>query len=235
TMIRCVLLAIIHFAAGCLYGAGILFRDPHESGPLGLVYVIPLSLSMTLFYTWTLSAIIGTTQLLADRQQSYKLAMYNKLWRLLLVCLALLFAFFVLNILHTVFYNLVSVAARSWKWRWFWTDGWLNIEYFVGLSVILYWWRPTSQNYRYSLEELAGDEQEAIDRDAATAHDSFDNPRMGENLELDDLGISTGMPKPVPISGDDVRFVIHEDELGFGSDDDDEDEHHRQIKPAAQG
>ncbi|KAJ2028054.1 hypothetical protein IWW57_002337, partial [Coemansia sp. S610] len=90
-------------------------------------------------------------------------------------------------------------------------------------------------NYRYSLEELAGDEQEAIDRDAATAHDSFDNPRMGENLELDDLGISTGMPKPVPISGDDVRFVIHEDELGFGSDDDDEDEHHRQIKPAAQG
>ncbi|KAJ2337693.1 hypothetical protein GGI00_000056 [Coemansia sp. RSA 2681] len=231
TMIRCIMLAIVHFFAGCLYGAGILFRDPHESGPLGLVYVIPLSLSMTLFYTWTLSAIIGTTQLLADRQQTYKLAMYNKLWRLLLVCLVLLFAFFVLNILHTVFYNLVSVAARSWKWRWFWTDGWLNIEYFVGLSVILYWWRPTLQNYRYGLEELAGDEQEATDRDEAADHDSFDNPRMGENLELDDLGMATAMPKPASISGDDVRFVIHEDELGFGSDDEDEDEPPRQIKP----
>ncbi|KAJ2766050.1 hypothetical protein IWQ57_004531, partial [Coemansia nantahalensis] len=27
-MIRCVLLAIVHFFAGCLYGAGLLFRDP---------------------------------------------------------------------------------------------------------------------------------------------------------------------------------------------------------------
>ncbi|KAJ2814347.1 hypothetical protein IWW50_007159, partial [Coemansia erecta] len=48
TMIRCVLLAIVHFTAGCLYGAGILFRDPHESGPLGLIYVIPLSMSLSL-------------------------------------------------------------------------------------------------------------------------------------------------------------------------------------------
>ncbi|KAJ2009654.1 hypothetical protein GGI04_000226 [Coemansia thaxteri] len=230
TMIRCILLTMVHFAAGCLYGAGIFFRDPHESGPLGLVYVIPLSLSMTMFYTWTLSAIIGTTQLLADRQQSYKLAMYNKLWRLLLVCLVLLFAFFVLNILHTIFYNLVNIAARSWKWRWFWTDGWLNIEYFFGLSIILYWWRPTLQNYRYSLEELAGDEQEAMDRDEAVGRDSFDNPRMGENLELDDLGIAMPAGKAPSISGDDALFVIHEDELGFGSDEDDGSEHQHYTK-----
>ncbi|KAJ1851408.1 hypothetical protein LPJ57_007838 [Coemansia sp. RSA 486] len=227
-MIRCILLAIVHFSAGCLYGAGILFRDPHDSGPLGLIYVVPLSLSMTLFYTWTLSAIINTTQVLIERQQTYKLSMYNKLWRLLIVCLILLFAFFVFNILHTVFYERLSVAAQSWKWRWFWTDGWLNIEYFVALSIILYWWRPTSQNYRYSLEEIAGDELDAMAREHANdARDSFDNPRMGENLELNDLDPAANKKtgRASSFSGDDVHFVINNDDVDFSSDDENERPH----------
>ncbi|KAJ2700836.1 hypothetical protein FB645_004842 [Coemansia sp. IMI 203386] len=228
TMIRCILLAIVHFSAGCLYGAGILFRDPHDSGPLGLIYVVPLSLSMTLFYTWTLSAIINTTQVLIERQQTYKLSMYNKLWRLLIVCLILLFVFFVFNILHTVFYERLSVAAQSWKWRWFWTDGWLNIEYFVALSIILYWWRPTSQNYRYSLEEIAGDELDAMAREHANdVRDSFDNPRMGENLELNDLDPAANKKtgRASSFSGDDVHFVINNDDVDFSSDDENERPH----------
>ncbi|KAJ1661790.1 hypothetical protein EV178_006399 [Coemansia sp. RSA 1646] len=231
TMIRCILLTMVHFSAGCLYSAGILFRDPQESGPLGLVYVIPLSLSMTLFYVWILSAIINTTHLLIERQQSYKLAMYNNLWRLLLVCLVLLFAFFVLNILHTIFYSHISIAARSWKWLWFWTDGWLNFEYFTALCIILYWWRPTSQNYRYSLEELAGDEDEALEREQATdEHDSFDNPRMGENLELEDMSATAIKDRRVSNSASDVQFVINEDDLEFNSDDSDSiDNHHHAI------
>ncbi|KAJ2178544.1 hypothetical protein GGF45_002804, partial [Coemansia sp. RSA 551] len=102
-------------------------------------------------------------------------------------------------------------------WLWFWTDGWLNLEYFVALCIILYWWRPTMENYRYGLEELAGDEIEAAEREQAFIdHDSFDNPRMGENLELDDMG---EMPKPrsASVSGDAVQFVINDD-------DDDEDD-----------
>ncbi|KAJ2549972.1 hypothetical protein EV175_004242 [Coemansia sp. RSA 1933] len=223
TMIRCILLAMVHFSAGCLYGAGILFRDPQESGPLGLVYVIPLSVSMTLFYVWILSAIINTTHLLIERQQSYKLAMYNNLWRLLLACLVLLMAFFVLNILHTIFYSHISIAARSWRWLWFWTDGWLNFEYFAALCIILYWWRPTSQNYRYSLEELAGDEDEALEREQVVGeHDSFDNPRMGENLELDDMSATAIKDRHVS----DVQFVINEDDLEFNSDDSDSSDTH---------
>ncbi|ORX68640.1 transmembrane receptor, partial [Linderina pennispora] len=164
-MIRCTLLAGAHFGAGCLYGAGIVFRDPHDAGPLGLVYVVPLSFTMTLFYVWTLSAIIATTHMLIDRQQSYKLAMYNRLWRLLMLSLILLFVYFVLNVMYTVFYSRPELADRTWKWRWFWTDGWLNLEYFAVLATILFWWRPTTQNYRFGLEELAGDEEEAMQRD----------------------------------------------------------------------
>ncbi|KAJ1896917.1 hypothetical protein LPJ66_003695 [Kickxella alabastrina] len=246
TMIRCILLAIVHFSAGCLYSAGILFRDPHESGPLGMIYVIPLSLSMTMFYTWILSGIINTTHLLIERQQSYKLAMYNRLWRLLLLCLVLLFVYFVLNVLHTVFYDRLGVASRSWKWRWFWTDGWLNLEYFAALCTILYWWRPTSQNYRYSLEELAGDEQAAMERDQnGGGHDSFDNPRMGEDLELGELGgsVAKNDNRKSSFSADDVQFVINNDEFESGSDsednnndrDEDSDGNHiRRDQPASQ-
>lgn len=219
TMSRCILLAIVHFAAGCLYGAGLLFRDPHASGPLGLIYVMPLSVTISFFYSWTLSAIINTTRLLAERQQSYKLAMYNRLWRLLLVCMILLIVFFVLNILHTVFYDQPHFAAGVWKWRWFWTDGWLNIEFFGALCAVLYWWRPTMQNYRYSLEELAGDENQAAARDEALEDndDSFDNPRMGENLEMEDFGSTTAKPAS-PSGPGPATFVIHEEELGYNSD-----------------
>ncbi|KAJ2162745.1 hypothetical protein GGF46_000470 [Coemansia sp. RSA 552] len=221
TMIRCVLLAIVHFFAGCLYGAGLLFRDPQEVGPLSLIYVIPLSASLALFYIWTMSAIISTTNLLIERQQHYKLAMYNRLWRLLLLCLVLLFAFFVLNIVYTFSFTRIGVAASSWRWLWFWTDGWVNLEYFVALCVILFWWRPTNENYRYSLEELAGDEEEAAEREQAAGRDSYNNPRMGENLELDDLGgVTAAKGNATPIPGDNFQFVIDDDD----DDEDDEDE-----------
>ncbi|KAJ1935338.1 hypothetical protein FBU59_005418 [Linderina macrospora] len=227
-MVRCILLAAVHFAAGCLYGAGIVFRDPHDSGPLGLIYVVPLSFTMTLFYVWTLSAIIGTTHLLIERQQSYKLNMYNRLWRLLMLSLVLLFVYFVLNVMYTVFYSRPVLAASTWKWRWFWTDGWLNLEYFAVLATILFWWRPTTQNYRFGLEELAGNEEEAMERDQHDERDSFDNPRMGENLELDVIAHPN---KGVPVSGDDVQFVVDDDE--FNSDDD-EDAPHLTEAAAAQ-
>ncbi|KAJ2817254.1 hypothetical protein IWW50_006231 [Coemansia erecta] len=167
-----------------------------------------------------MSSMITTINLLAERQQTYKLAMYTRLWRLLLVCLVLLFGFFVLNIVYTLSYSRIQVAARSWRWLWFWTDGWLNLEYFVALCVILYWWRPTLENYRYSLEELAGDESEAAEREQAFMdHDSFDNPRMGENLEMDDFSNSAAKDRSASISGDIVQFVINDD------DDDEDDEH----------
>ncbi|KAJ2804469.1 hypothetical protein H4R20_002498 [Coemansia guatemalensis] len=213
TMIRCVLLAIVHFFAGGLYGAALLFRDPLQPGPIGLIYVIPLSITLALFYIWTLSAIISTTHFLSERQQSFKLAMYNRLWHLLLVCLVLLFLFFILNILFTLSYSRLGFAAKTWRWLWFWTDGWLNLEYFAALCIILYWWRPTLENHRYGLEELAGNEDEAAERELNFGHDSFDGPHMGENLELDELGSGPAKPGPTSISGDDVQFVISDEDI----------------------
>ncbi|PIA16275.1 hypothetical protein COEREDRAFT_81261 [Coemansia reversa NRRL 1564] len=219
TMIRCALLAIVHFFAGGLYGAALLFRDPLQPGPIGLFYVIPLSITLALFYIWTLSAIISTTHLLSERQQSFKLAMYNRLWHLLLVCLVLLFLFFILNIMFTLSYSRLGFAANTWKWLWFWTDGWLNLEYFAALSIILYWWRPTLENHRYGLDELAGNEDEAAERELNFSHGSFDGPHMGENLELDELGSGVLNPGPKSISGDDIQFVISdEDNDGDGDE-----------------
>ncbi|KAJ2077646.1 hypothetical protein H4R24_005004 [Coemansia sp. RSA 988] len=222
TMIRCVLLAIVHFFAGGLYGAALLFRDPLQPGPIGLIYVIPLSITLALFYMWILSSIISTTRLLSERQQSFKLAMYNRLWYLLLVCLILLLLFFILNIMFTLSYSRLSFAANSWRWLWFWTDGWLNLEYFAALCIILYWWRPTLENRRYGLEELAGNEDEAAEREINFGHDSFDAPHMGEHLELDELGHESAKTSPASISGDDVQFVISDE----GNDDDDDGSHH---------
>ncbi|KAJ2603217.1 hypothetical protein EV177_006720 [Coemansia sp. RSA 1804] len=84
-------------------------------------------------------------------------------------------------------------------------------------------------NYRYSLEELAGDEDEALEREQTTgAHDSFDNPRMGENLELEDMSASSIKDRRVPNTSD-VQFVINEDDLEFTSDNSDIDDNDNPV------
>ncbi|KAJ2749072.1 hypothetical protein H4S06_004743, partial [Coemansia sp. BCRC 34490] len=84
-------------------------------------------------------------------------------------------------------------------------------------------------NYRYSLEELAGDEDEALEREQTTgAHDSFDNPRMGENLELEDMPASSIKDRRVPNTSD-VQFVINEDDLEFTSDNSDIDDNDNPV------
>ncbi|KAJ2852627.1 hypothetical protein GGI22_005161, partial [Coemansia erecta] len=82
----------------------------------------------------------------------------------------------------------------------------------------------------YSLEELAGDEDEALEREQiADDHDSFDNPRMGENLELEDMSASAIKDRHVSDLGNDAQFVINEDDLEFNSDDSDSIDNHHPV------
>jgi hypothetical protein len=47
---------------------------------------------------------------------------------------------------------------NQWKWRWILLDGALNIIYLVIFIAIVILWRPTENNQRYGLQQLASED-----------------------------------------------------------------------------
>ncbi|KAI8391629.1 lung seven transmembrane receptor-domain-containing protein [Radiomyces spectabilis] len=161
-MKRCAILAATHFFFAVVYSLGTMLLDPESAGYLVLLVVFPLAITMTAFYVWTLSSITSTLATLELRQQHVKALMYRRLYRLLVFSVLMVIVIFILNMLNFSDRTVEDWAARNWKRRWFMLDGWLNILYFTVFFVIVILWRPTSNNSRYGLEQLAQDEEEAL-------------------------------------------------------------------------
>ncbi|CAG8574521.1 11661_t:CDS:2 [Paraglomus brasilianum] len=149
TMNKCRALAGAHFVFGIIYSAGVLGLDSDTAGPLVLVVILPLALTMTAFYVWTLQSLTHTIQTLEIRKQTVKSLMYRRLYRLLVFSVAILGVFFIVNMLNYIHHNDFEWPARYWHYKWFLLDGWLNILYLVVFLVIIILWRPTKNNKRY--------------------------------------------------------------------------------------
>ncbi|PWA01684.1 hypothetical protein BB558_002188 [Smittium angustum] len=164
TMKKCVALLVLHFISGCIYGTSVAFRDQNELNDMSLFVVLPISIFTTIYYVWTMKAVLATTHILETRRQSYKLDMFNKMWKLLMFNIVAFTMFIVLNIIQVSLFSNGDYIVSTWKWRWLMIDGWLNFQFFITFVVVLWWWRPTSNNHRYGLEQLAHDEGDAWER-----------------------------------------------------------------------
>ncbi|CEG67577.1 hypothetical protein RMATCC62417_03986 [Rhizopus microsporus] len=163
TMRYCIILACTHFACGVVYTLGTMLLSPETAGYLILLVIFPLSITMTIFYVWTLNSITGTIRDLEIRKQHVKVLMYKRLYRLLVFSVFAVVVIFILNMFAYSTNVDFEWAAKSWKYRWFMLDGLLNILYFVVFFVIVVLWRPTSNNARYGLMQISQDEEEALD------------------------------------------------------------------------
>ncbi|KAJ9067763.1 hypothetical protein DSO57_1035938 [Entomophthora muscae] len=192
TMIRCQLLTLAHFICVCLYTTGSLLTDPDQVGPSVLLFILPLSLTMTTFYVWIMQAMSATIVVLEQRQQQSKLRMYKSLRYAIIGSIALLLAFFVVNLLFFHKSDDRDFNYNQWQIRWFLIDGWVAILFFAIFTAIMWLWRPTSNNQKLGLLELAQDE--------ATA-DALDLEVRGPD-QADFV-----MPKdPLPFSDDGVNI-----------------------------
>ncbi|KAI9155855.1 hypothetical protein H9P43_008965 [Blastocladiella emersonii ATCC 22665] len=179
-MRRCQTLALVHLVFGALYTGFTLKQSEHKG--LGiLLVVLPLAITLTVFYVWTLTALTATTQHLQLRRQHFKLQMYSALWRLLFFAGLNLVLYFIVNTVWFSKRDDVVFIARWWRWRWFVVDGWLNALYSVSMLVVAWMWRPTSNNARYGLEELVSDPLE--DEFELDAPDMFDPDRFAPGAQ----------------------------------------------------
>ncbi len=93
------MLSLAQFLFGVIYSAGTMSPVDDVSAMIVLMVVVPLALTMTSFYIWTLQSLTSTIATLNLRRQTEKVKMYTRLWRLLAFSLAVLCAFFVINTL----------------------------------------------------------------------------------------------------------------------------------------
>ncbi|KAJ1508516.1 hypothetical protein HMI55_000345 [Coelomomyces lativittatus] len=155
-MWKCQLLTAVHFFIGSIYAAMNL-KDPRQQKFPILLIVIPLAMTMTVFYAWTLSSLTATTQHLETRRQHFKLQMYQRLWHILLFAGINLLIFFIFQSIWFAKASDVVFLIHWWRWRWMITDGWTNVLYTVCMLAICYLWRPTTNNARYGLEQVLSD------------------------------------------------------------------------------
>lgn len=162
-MKKCIILACTHFFFGVIYTLGTMLLSPETAGLLILLVIFPLSITMTIFYVWTLNSITNTIRDLELRKQHVKVVMYKRLYKLLLFSVIAVIAIFILNMLAFSGRMAIDWAAKNWKYRWIMLDGLLNVLYFAVFLIIVILWRPTSNNSRYGLMQISQDEEEALD------------------------------------------------------------------------
>ncbi|ORX55422.1 hypothetical protein BCR36DRAFT_281556 [Piromyces finnis] len=164
TMKKVQLLTLVHFIFGVLYAIGLMVVSEITEFVV-LFFVFPLSAAMTIFYVWTLAALTNSIRKLEQRQQEAKLNMFLNLRRILIICVILIFVFFVASSFNFMGNQDIQWIVDHWSSRWFWLDGFLNLIYLFGYSSIIFLWRPTANNQRYGLDQLPSDDVDEIDLD----------------------------------------------------------------------
>ncbi|KAJ1966886.1 hypothetical protein IWQ62_002190 [Dispira parvispora] len=239
TMRKCQILAVVHFIFSCIYALATVGRlGNNDTEMIGVLAILPLAVTMGTFYMWTLIALSRTVRFLHQRRQNFKLAMYRNLWRLLLVCAILILVLVAVNIANFAFRTDPRWVVYRWQVRWLLFDGWLTVIYTFAFFVILFLWRPTPHNYRYGLEELAGDEVDANAREADFS------PTSSPTFAAADFHASTLRADRVsrePATGEDDLATSVDPAIALrqmaspsrfneflGEDDDIDDDHHRE-------
>ncbi|KAG0248772.1 hypothetical protein BG011_009926 [Mortierella polycephala] len=214
TMKKVIVLSLAHFLFGIIYSAGTMSPVEDVSAMIVLMVVVPLALTMTSFYIWTLQSLTSTIATLNLRRQTEKVKMYTRLRHLLVFSLTALCGFFVINTFNFMNMNDENWPAAHWRIKWFLLDGWLNILYLIVFTIIVILWRPTANNKRYGIDQL-----ETEDFDENDEHADHNNARAAEAMGL------TGM-KLRPQRRD---YEMDDDEVAMfdiGEEEDEEDEDH---------
>lgn len=95
----CIAFATAHFIAGVIYSAGSLLIQDID-GVSALMITLPLSIMITVFYSWTLSALTKTVQTLKEARQNVKLIMYQRVTLILGISVFIVAFSLVINVVR---------------------------------------------------------------------------------------------------------------------------------------
>ncbi|KAL0951511.1 hypothetical protein HGRIS_008196 [Hohenbuehelia grisea] len=229
TMLRCQILAGAHFIFGILYAVGIVELELESTSALILLlFVIPLAFTLSGFLLWIMYSLSATIAQLRARKQRYKLRMFERLNKILLMIVIVVMIFFVVSSMSFSGRLAEDYAAKSWRYRWWLLDGWLALLYLVAFAAIAYLWRPSENNRRYVMsDEIAQDEEDAEDYDLEALEHRHTRLRDEDD---DDAATLVGERRggAEPLRDDHVVFEIGDEDAG--SDDEDGNAKKRRLE-----
>lgn len=187
-MLRCKLLAAVHFIALMFYliatyeadwGSLLAYSDVDNGRANGslldIVPFIPVAITLTAYYLVILTNLRQTIAGLHQQRQVIKLQLYRNLFRIIFVLLALMILGLVLLSFIFLLLNLTQLIEQFWKGSYFVFDFWPSVIFFGIFLGISWLWRPTETSYM-----LAVSQQVALDEQAQDGEHEF---------ELDDLSV----------------------------------------------
>jgi hypothetical protein len=223
TMLRCQVLAGLHFLFGILYGIGIVELTLESTSALVLLlFIVPLAFTLSGFLLWIMYSLNATIAHLRARKQRYKLRMFQRLHLVLLFAVLVVLAFFVVSSVSFSGRLAEDYVAKTWRLRWWLLDGWLALLYFVCFITIAFIWRPSANNRRLAMsDEVAQDEEDAEDYDL----DAIQNRSRAREDDDDDAATLVAGRRGHhndSVTDDQVVFEI-------GDEDEDEDTKKRRL------
>lgn len=210
TMLKCQILAGLHFVFGVLYAVGIVELELESTSALILLmFVVPLAFTLSGFLMWILYSLNGTITQLSVRKQRYKLRMFKRLYYILLGTVVIIAVFFVISSMSFSDRLAEDYAAKSWKIRWWLLDGYLALLYFFTFWSIAYLWRPSENNRRLAMsDEIAQEDEDAEDYDLETLQ------QRTVAREDDEITLVNSRREPEALAEDHVVFEIGDEDIG---------------------
>merc|ERR1712113_1263496 len=130
------------------------FRHSHSlSLAFVLLCLLPVSLLNGGIFYWVFTALSSLMEPLRDRRQYEKLALFERLWKILVCALAIAS----LTLLFQIFDLSRSISIR-WHYQWFFADGVSHILFLLVLAGMMYLWAPHTNSQRYAYSQQVDDE-----------------------------------------------------------------------------
>lgn len=213
TMFKCKILAGFHFAASLIYlistyyngdtnttlSQATLSDNGATSGILGLILMIPITITLTIYYVCIMAAIRATNASLHQQRQIIKLQLYENLLRVIICSVAFTFLGLVLSSFIFLGMSSTLMIESHWKSAYFIFDFWPSVVFFLIFMGIAWLWRPTETSYMLAISQQV----------SGTADDEFDD---GEQ--------QTGYHQGTEFELDDMLLISHDDDETQGRDDD---------------
>lgn len=165
-MLKCRIFAFVTF---CFCAAFIIQRylTPSDSQSSAILFTFfPACVCLMGFYVVTLKSLSLTMQYLQEQKQMVKLKMYNNLLKIITLSLiAVMFGTLMTSIM-LLGMSTVELIEKNWRYRFFFTDFWSSLVYFVVFVLISFIWRPTSTSYMLACsQQLPTDPEHIADFD----------------------------------------------------------------------
>eukprot|EP00438_Fugacium_kawagutii_P026869 Skav221165 [mRNA] locus=scaffold85:304027:306632:+ [translate_table: standard] len=156
TICRMVSLSVVYICLNVV--REVVLADRHtQSVPTAFVVLclLPVSCMNGGIFYWIFAALSGLMETLEAQQQSAKLALFQKLWWVLVMAVAFAFAI----LLSQIF--IVANDSSSWQYQWLVTDLAPGIGFMLVLLSVMYLWCPNADTQRFAYSaQLEGEADE---------------------------------------------------------------------------